>query len=98
MAEQGTGQEVVGTAEVRMGNDVEELSPETKPHPLGEAKLPLQSKLQLRSSQSSQHIASETTLLPCGRWRKSRLIDDFAAGILRPIKLKRHSCVYVWAV
>jgi hypothetical protein len=66
--------------------DAEELSPETKPNRLGEAKLPLQPNIGLDGVETAQHITSEIALLPCGRCRKSRPVENFAAGISSPIE------------
>src|SRR5262245_1392663 len=73
-AKQRTGEVVVGTAEVGMVKDIEELCSETKFYLFGEAKLPLQAKIELRSSETAQNVATETTLLPSGRRGKGRLI------------------------
>src|SRR5208283_4935541 len=53
-------------------------------------KLPLQGKIHLRSSETSQHIAPEIARLPGGRWRKSCWIKSLAARILRSIEYERH--------
>src|SRR6185436_18535756 len=52
-AEQRTGEVVVGTAKVGMVEDVEELRPEAKSYLFGDAKLPLQPKVQLRGSETA---------------------------------------------
>jgi hypothetical protein len=62
--------------------DIEKLSSETNPYLLGDAKLPLQSKIGLPSSETPQHIAPEITLLPGGRCSKSCFIKNLAARIL----------------
>ena len=89
VAEPGVGQVVVGIAEVWVVKDIEKLGSEAKPHLLGQVKLPLQRKIRLPSSETPQHIAPEISLLPFGRNSKSRLIENFAAGILRTIEHKR---------
>ena len=86
-AEQGAGQDAIRIAEVGVVQDVEELGSETKPHLLGDAELPLHANIHLRSIKTPQRIASEITLLPDGWRRKSRLIENFAARILRPLEL-----------
>jgi len=95
---QRAGQAVVGVAEVRVVGDVEDLGPEVKPQPFGKVKLTLQGKIRLRSSETPQHVASEIALLATGRRSKSYLIENLAAGILRPIEHKRHSWRYIRAV
>ena len=97
LAEQCVGQVVVGRAEVRVVEEVEELASETKPHLLGEMKLPLKRDIGLPGSETPQHIAAEIALLPGGRWSKCCWIERLAAGILRPIEHKRHSGHYVRA-
>jgi hypothetical protein len=67
LAEQRAGQGVVGAAEVRVVEDVEELRPETQLQFLGDVKLPLQRKICLPGPETPQHIAPEIALLPCGR-------------------------------
>ena len=67
LAEQRAGQGVVGAAEVRVVEDVEELRPETQPQFLGDVKLPLQRKICLPGPETAQLIAPEIALLPCGR-------------------------------
>src|SRR5713226_2747423 len=62
VSKQGTGQAVVGIAEVGVVEDIEELGPETESHLLSEAKLPLQRKIGLRSSEPAEDIASEIAL------------------------------------
>src|SRR5690349_5034421 len=91
MAEQGTGQHVAGIAEVWVVKDVEELGSKTKHHLLGEVKLPLHRKIQVRCSDTAQHIASEIAVLPNGRHGEGRLIEDFSAGILSAKKFERRS-------
>src|SRR5215472_10373332 len=44
-SEQGAGQAVVGTAEVRVVKDVEEFRSKTQRHVVGDVKLPLHSKI-----------------------------------------------------
>src|SRR5262249_50516140 len=88
-AKEGAGQAVGGISEVWVVQDVEELSPESQPHILRNVKLPLERNIRLRSSESSQHVAPEITLLPGGRSRKSRLIENLATRISRPIEFKR---------
>jgi hypothetical protein len=65
--------------------EVEELARETKPHPLGEAKLPLKRNISLSGSKTAKHIAPEISLLPGGRWSKRRFIERLASRILRSI-------------
>ena len=48
-----------GIAEVRVVEDIEKLRTETKPHVFTDVNLALQSKIKLRSSESSQNGASE---------------------------------------
>ena len=55
---------VVGTAEVRAVEDVEELGSEAKPQMLGEVKLPLHRKIRLPGSETAQRVPSEIALLP----------------------------------
>jgi hypothetical protein len=81
-AEQGTGYVVVGIAEVWVVKDVEELRSETKPHFLGDVKLPLQGNIRLPGSETTQNIAPKIPLLPNGRGEKRRSIENLAAGIL----------------
>jgi len=64
VAEEGAGQIVIGIAEVGMVKDVEKFRAETKPHLLGEVKLPLQRDIGLCSSETAQHVAAEVPLLP----------------------------------
>jgi len=97
LAEQRAGQGVVGAAEVRVVEDVEELGPETQPQFLGDVKLPLERKICLPGPETPQYIAPEIALLPYGRCGKGRIVENLAAGILRPIKHKRYSWVYVRA-
>ena len=47
VAEQRAGQVVIGTAEVWIVEDIEELGSETEPHLLGDVKLALQPKIRL---------------------------------------------------
>jgi hypothetical protein len=91
VAKEGVGQSVVGIAEVWVVEEIEELGSETKPHLLGEVKLALQPKIQLRSSETAQHIAPEIALLPGGRRSKGRAIENLTAGILFSLDLQRHS-------
>jgi len=93
MAEQGAGQGVVGIAEIRMVEDVEELGSEAKAHLFSEVKLPLQGKIRLRCSETPKHIASEIALLSNWRRRKSCLIENLAAGVLRTIEHQRDTWV-----
>jgi len=96
-AEQGAGQDAGGIAEVGVIEDVEELRSEAKPHFLGYAELPLQPEIDLRSVETPQYVASEIALLPDGWCRKSRLIENFAAGISAAGEFKRDSRIYVRA-
>src|SRR6266404_3828676 len=79
-----------------MVEHVEELRSETKPYRLGEVKLPLQSHICLPCSETPQHVPTEITLSSCGRGTKRRGIENLPARILRTVKLKRYSGVYVW--
>ena len=67
-----------------------------EPDHLGNAKLALQTKIKLRSSETPQHVASKIPL-PSGRFTKRCTIEDFSAGILRSKQLKRYSDVSVRA-
>src|SRR5271155_1070820 len=78
-----------------MVEKVEELAPETKPHLLGKAKLPLERDIGLPGSKTAQHIAPEIALLCGGRWSKGCRIESLASRILRPIEDKWHSGHYV---
>ena len=71
-------------AEVWMVEDVEELGSEAKPQPLGELKLPLESTIQLCSSETPQHIAPEIALLPLGRYGESCLLKILPPGYCEP--------------
>ena len=95
LAELRAGQHVVGAAEVWVVEDVEELGSETQAEFLGNVKLPLQREIRLPCPEAPQYIAPEIALLPYGRCGKGRIIENLAAGILRPIKHKRYSWVYV---
>jgi len=64
-----------------------------EPDHLHNAKLALQAKIKLRSSETPQHVASKIPLLPSGRFTKRCAIEDFSAGILRSKQLKRYSDV-----
>src|SRR5208282_198298 len=75
VSEQRTGQTGGGISEVGMVEDVEELSPETKPHFLGDAKRPLQPDIRLSSVETSQHVASEIALLTAGKRSECRLVE-----------------------
>jgi hypothetical protein len=78
-AEQCVGQVVVGGAEVRMVEEVEELAPEEEVHSLGESKSPLNGKVGL-DTEAAQHIAPKIALL-FGRCRCERcLVENLAAG------------------
>jgi hypothetical protein len=66
LAEEWVGQVVVGLAEIRVVEDVEELGSEAQPQPLGEVKLPLHRKIGLPSSETPQDIAAEIALLTGG--------------------------------
>ena len=74
-----------------MIEDVEELRAEAQAQMLGEVKLALECDIGLGSSKTAKNIPSEVALLPDGRHRKSRLIEDFPAGILRSIENWRHT-------
>jgi hypothetical protein len=63
-AEQRAGQHVGRVAEVRVVQDVEELGPEAKPDSLGDAEDALQPDIALKCAETSQHIASQISLLP----------------------------------
>ena len=76
-----------------MVKNVEELRSEMKPYLLSDMKLSLQSKIQLGSSETPQHIAPEIALLPSGRYCKRSNIENFAARKLIAMELKRHSWV-----
>src|ERR1700741_3740278 len=66
LAEEAVGNVVVRLAEVRVVEDVEEFGAKTKPEPLRHCELPLQGEIRLPRSETSQHVASEITLVPCG--------------------------------
>ena len=91
MAEQRIGQVIVGRAEVRVVEDVEELSPETKPDLFREMKLALECDIRLGGSEAAKNVAPEIALRARRRRSEGRRIEDFAAGILRPKELKRDS-------
>src|SRR5580658_8636097 len=80
-----------------MVEEVEELAPKTKPDLFGQLKLPLERDISLPGSKTPQHIASEISLLPGGRWSKGCWIESLASRILRPVEHKRHSGHYVRA-
>jgi hypothetical protein len=71
LTKQPAGHVVGWTLKVWMVEDVEELAPETKLHPLLEAKLPLKRDIGLCGSETAQHIASEVPLLS-GGWLSER--------------------------
>jgi len=77
--------------------DVEQLGPEPKRHLLSKVKLPLQPNIGLRSSETAQDVAAKIALLTNGRCSEGRLVEDFAARILRAKELKRHSRYDIWA-
>src|SRR6267378_2298315 len=95
VAEQRAGQIVVGVAEVWVVEEVEELGAETKPHLLGEVKLPLERHIHLHSIETPQHVASEIALRPRGRFAKSRTIKNLPSRILGAVEHKRHPWIYV---
>jgi hypothetical protein len=64
--------------------NVEELASESEPHLLGEVKMPLQRKIHLRGSETSQHIAPEIALLSHGGYGESCFVENLAASVLRP--------------
>src|SRR5215469_3935650 len=89
MAEERTGQAVIGRPEIGMIENVEELRSEPQVPLLGERKLPLESHVRLRCPKAAQHVAPEITLSPL-RCRFERVfVKNLAAGILRAEKLKR---------
>src|SRR6185503_5320776 len=94
-AEQGTGEDVVGTTEARVVEDVEELRPKREPCLLAHAKSTLQRDIGLPGTETPQHVASEITLPPGGRGRKGRPVEDLAAGILLSVELERQSGIQV---
>src|SRR6185503_8430654 len=96
-SEQRAGQVVDRIAEVWVVENVEELGAETKPYFLCDVKLSLQSDIRLRRCETSQHIATEITLLPGWCCTKGRAIENLAAGILSTMEFKRHSRAYVRA-
>ena len=83
---QRTGLHVGGIAEVRVIENIEELSSETKPHLLSDVKLALQRHVRLPGSEPAQHVAPEIPLLAGGRRGKGRFIEDFAAGKLLTVE------------
>src|SRR5262249_42762825 len=83
-AEQGAGQAVGGATEVGVVKDVEELGPEAKAGAFGDAKHPLHPDIRLRRVEPAQHIAAEVALLPRGRCRKSRFVQNLAPRISTP--------------
>src|SRR5262249_25047104 len=95
MAKQRTIKRVNRIAEIWMVENIKELSAKLKINVLCETKLSLQCSISLPGAETTQHIASEITLLPCGRLCESCLIQNLAARKLRAKKFKRHSHVYV---
>lgn len=65
-AEQRIGQAIVGIAKVGMIKDVEEFGTETKIESLGEMKLALEGKIDLRRAEATKHVAPKITLRPRG--------------------------------
>src|SRR5215469_17419893 len=88
MSEEGAGQAVIGRAKVGVVENVEEFCSEPQVQSLGEWKLPLKRHVCLRSAESPEYISSEVPLLPSGRCSERRLVEDFAARILRAKKFK----------
>src|SRR5262249_54457548 len=78
-----------------MVEDVEELRPETKPHLLGDVKLPLHSGVGLPGSETSENVASKIALLSVGCGCESRAIENSSARILRSLECERQSRVDV---
>src|SRR5215470_18907295 len=97
MAEKRAGQTIDRVAEIGVIKDVEELCAETEAPVLGKVKLLLQADVRLCGAETAEHIAAEISLLPCRRSRKSRGVENLAAGILRAKEIERHSRVYVGA-
>ena len=81
-AEEWAGQNICGTAEVRVIEEVEKLRAESKAHSLGQAKLSLQGEINLPRAKTSQHIASEIALGSCRRCGERGAIEDLASGEL----------------
>lgn len=94
-AEQGTGQDTGGRAEVGVVQKVEELRPETEVCLLREVKLTLQSDVGLEGVETSQNVAAEIALPSGGHCRESGVPENLAAGISGAVELKRDSWVYV---
>src|SRR6185295_19908028 len=74
-----------------MVEDVEELGAETQSHFFSQMKFSLESNIGLPRAKTSQHVSSEISLLAGGREHKSRAVENFAAGELRPKYFKRLS-------
>ena len=97
VSKQGAGQAVVGIAEVRVVEDIEELGTEAQAQVLRQRKAPLKGHIRLRGSESTQDVAAEIAL-GSGRRRDERgLVEDFAPWILRAEQLERHSGNDVWS-
>ena len=91
MAKERAGQVVVGRAEVRMVEDVEEFAAELQAQLLGEMKLALEGHVGLRGIEGAEDVAPEIAL-GAGRRRSERgFVEDFAAGILRAVEHLGHS-------
>src|SRR5215469_4948363 len=78
-------------AEVRVIEDVEEISSRLKRKSFGESKLATQCKVPLRCAESTQSIASKIALCR-GRHRRgeSRRVDDLTSGRAWRVEIERH--------
>jgi hypothetical protein len=85
---------IVGTSEIGMVEDVEELGAKPKRYLLGQAKLLPQSKTNLPSPEASEDIPPQVALLTAWRRNKSCRIESLATRIRRPIKHQRHPRLY----
>src|SRR5262245_54695888 len=97
-AEQRTAQVPVRRAEVRVIEDVEHLRAEEQSDRRAHMEPPLHSHVRLIRAEASQHVAPEIPLLPRGRSRECRSVENLASGILVPEELERHAGVEVGTV
>ncbi len=79
-----------------MIKNVEELRAEAQVQLFRERKLALKRKVRLRCPKTTQHIASEISLLTSGNGSEGSFIKDLSAGVLRSKKFERHSRNHVW--
>jgi len=66
VAEQGAGQTVDRIPEVRVIENVEELSSEPQPHFFSQLKLALQAEIGLHGIETTRHVAAKIALLAIG--------------------------------